>query len=84
MLLQLLEKLILLFNVTGSEFVERYVGVGAKVRTLFEEARENPSIIFIDEIDTIGAEDIQKVTTKRSNAKSVLVEMDGLIKMTIL
>ena len=41
------------FNVSASEFVEMYVGVGAsRVRDLFDQARHhNPSIIFIDEID---------------------------------
>ena len=44
------------FSISGSEFVEMFVGVGAsRVRDLFEEARQKaPSIIFIDEIDAIG------------------------------
>ncbi|MFW6214812.1 MAG: ATP-dependent zinc metalloprotease FtsH, partial [Alkalispirochaetaceae bacterium] len=44
------------FSISGSDFVEMFVGVGAKrVRSLFEDAKKNaPSIIFIDEIDSIG------------------------------
>jgi len=44
------------FSITGSDFMEMFVGVGAKrVRSLFQEARQNaPSIIYIDEIDAIG------------------------------
>ncbi len=68
------------FPASGSEFVEKYVGVGAKrVRTLFEKAKkEAPSVIFIDEIDAIGA----KRSTDSNNEKDqtlnqLLVEMDG-------
>jgi cell division protease FtsH len=44
------------FSISGSDFVEMFVGVGAKrVRSLFEDAKKNaPSIIFIDELDSIG------------------------------
>lgn len=65
---------------SGSEFVEKYVGVGAKrVRSLFDKAKKNsPSVIFIDEIDAIGA----KRTTESNNEKDqtlnqLLIEMDG-------
>ncbi len=71
------------FNVTGSEFVEKYVGVGAKrVRTLFEKARkEAPSIIFIDEIDAIGAKrHLESNNEKDQTLNQLLVEMDGFNK----
>jgi ATP-dependent metalloprotease FtsH len=44
------------YSISGSDFVEMYVGVGAaRVRTLFKEARENaPAIVFIDELDSVG------------------------------
>ena len=69
------------FNVTGSEFVEKYVGVGAK-RTLFEKARkEAPSIIFIDEIDAIGAKrHLESNNEKDQTLNQLLVEMDGFTK----
>ena len=71
------------FNVTGSEFVEKYVGVGAKrVRTLFEKARkEAASIIFIDEIDAIGAKrHLESNNEKDQTLNQLLVEMDGFNK----
>lgn len=71
------------FNVTGSEFVEKYVGVGAKrVRTLFEKARKDaPSIIFIDEIDAIGAKrHLESNNEKDQTLNQLLVEMDGFNK----
>ncbi len=44
------------FSISGSDFVEMFVGVGAsRVRDLFEQAKKNsPAIIFIDEIDAVG------------------------------
>lgn len=68
------------FSVSGSEFVEGYVGVGAKkVRDLFHAARENaPSIIFIDEIDAVGRKRGQfSSSEKDSTLNQLLVEMDG-------
>ncbi len=65
---------------SGSEFVEKYVGVGAKrVRTLFEKAkRDTPSIIFIDEIDAIGARrNLDSNNEKDQTLNQLLVEMDG-------
>lgn len=68
------------FYMSGSDFVEKYVGVGAsRVRKLFETARkEAPSIIFIDEIDAVG---MQRSSTgggeRDSTLNQLLVEMDG-------
>ena len=67
------------FYISGSEFVEGYVGVGArKVRQLFEEARDfAPSIIFIDELDAIGQKRGNQVVEKDNTLNQLLVEMDG-------
>lgn len=67
-------------NACGSEFVEKYVGVGAKrVRTLFEKAKkESPSVIFIDEIDAIGAKRTNETNNEKDQTlNQLLVEMDG-------
>jgi len=72
--------------VSGSEFVELYVGVGsARVRELFERARElTPCIIFIDEIDAIGFRRTGNSGTAGGNREfdntlnQILAEMDGL------
>ena len=58
-------------SISGSDFVEMYVGVGAgRVRDLFEQARKiAPAIVFIDEIDAVGASAAPvwaAVTTKRN------------------
>lgn len=68
------------FTASGSEFVEKYVGVGAKrVRTLFEKAKkEAPSVIFIDEIDAIGAKrHLDSNNEKDQTLNQLLVELDG-------
>ncbi len=67
-------------NACGSEFVEKYVGVGAKrVRTLFEKAKkEAPSVIFIDEIDAIGAKRTNETNNEKDQTlNQLLVEIDG-------
>jgi len=74
------------FSVSGSEFVEMFVGVGAsRVRDLFEQAKKlSPSIIFIDEIDAIGR--IRGSGTGGGNDEreqtlnQILTEMDGFEK----
>ena len=71
------------FSMSGSEFVEMIVGVGAaRVRDLFQEARKNaPAIIFIDEIDSIGRARGQSViggaSEQEQTLNQILTEMDG-------
>ncbi|CAG9314558.1 unnamed protein product [Blepharisma stoltei] len=70
------------FSISGSDFVEMFVGVGAsRVRQLFKQARERaPSIIFIDEIDAVGKKRHGKMggNDERDNTlNQLLVEMDG-------
>ena len=69
------------FKLSGSDFVEMFVGVGAsRVRDLFEEAKNNaPCIIFIDEIDAIGkTRDARSSNDEREQTlNQLLVEMDG-------
>jgi len=72
------------FSISGSDFVEMFVGVGAsRVRDLFRQAREKaPCIVFIDEIDAIGRSRgkgaVQGGNDERENTlNQLLVEMDG-------
>lgn len=68
---------------SGSEFVEKYVGVGAKrVRSLFERAKkDSPTIIFIDEIDAIGTRrNSDNNNEKDQTLNQLLIEMDGFGK----
>lgn len=72
------------FSISGSDFVEMFVGVGAsRVRDLFKQAREKaPCIVFIDEIDAIGRargkNNFQGGNDERENTlNQLLVEMDG-------
>jgi cell division protease FtsH len=72
------------FNISGSEFIEMFVGVGAaRVRDLFQQAREKaPCIIFIDELDAIGrARGVGPVMgghdEREQTLNQLLVEMDG-------
>ena len=71
------------FSISGSEFVEMFVGVGAaRVRDLFKEAKEHaPSIIFIDEIDAIGKKRSPGIggghDEREQTLNQILTEMDG-------
>ncbi|NMB94598.1 MAG: ATP-dependent metallopeptidase FtsH/Yme1/Tma family protein, partial [Flexilinea flocculi] len=71
------------FSISGSEFVEMFVGVGAsRVRDLFEQAKKNsPCIIFIDEIDAVGRQRGAGLggshDEREQTLNQMLVEMDG-------
>ena len=71
------------FSISGSDFVEMFVGVGAsRVRDLFEQAkRNNPSIVFIDEIDAVGRHRGAGLggghDEREQTLNQLLVEMDG-------
>jgi cell division protease FtsH len=71
------------FSISGSEFVEMFVGVGAsRVRDLFEQAKKNsPCIIFIDEIDAVGRHRGAGMggshDEREQTLNQILVEMDG-------
>ncbi len=74
------------FSISGSEFVEMFVGVGAsRVRDLFEKAKKNaPCIIFIDEIDAVGRRRGSGMggghDEREQTLNQILVEMDGFDK----
>ena len=74
------------FSITGSDFVELYVGVGAsRVRDLFDQAKKvAPSIIFIDEIDAVGRQRGAGLggghDEREQTLNQLLVEMDGFSK----
>ena len=76
------------FSISGSEFVEMFVGVGAsRVRDLFEQAkRNNPSIVFVDEIDAVGRHRGAGLggghDEREQTLNQILVEMDGFDSTT--
>ncbi len=71
------------YSISGSDFVEMFVGVGAsRVRDLFEQAKQNsPAIIFVDEIDAVGQRRGQGMggghDEREQTLNQLLVEMDG-------
>ncbi len=74
------------YSVSGSEFVEMFVGVGAaRVRDLFKEAKDHaPCIVFVDEIDAVGRQRTNSGTggndEREQTLNQLLVEMDGFDK----
>src|SRR3984893_16787933 len=76
------------YHISGSEFVEMFVGVGAaRVRDLFKEAKEHaPCIVFIDEIDAVGRQRNNSGTggndEREQTLNQLLVEMDGFDRQT--
>ena len=76
------------YHISGSEFVEMFVGVGAaRVRDLFKEAKQHaPCIVFIDEIDAVGRQRNNSGTggndEREQTLNQLLVEMDGFDKQT--
>jgi cell division protease FtsH len=72
------------YSVSGSEFVDTYVGVGAsRVRDLFDKARESGGVVFIDEIDAVGrargGAGVPGANEEREGTlNQILVEMDGM------
>lgn len=76
------------YSISGSEFVEMFVGVGAaRVRDLFKEAKEHaPCIIFIDEIDAVGRQrnnsGVGGNDEREQTLNQLLVELDGFDKHT--
>ncbi|HRV93771.1 MAG TPA: ATP-dependent zinc metalloprotease FtsH [Anaerolineae bacterium] len=76
------------FSISGSEFVEMYVGVGAaRVRDLFKRAREHaPCVVFVDEIDAVGRQRGASMGSgndeREQTLNQILVEMDGFSSFT--
>jgi cell division protease FtsH len=75
------------FRMSGADFVEMFVGVGAaRVRDLFKQAREkSPCIVFIDELDAIGKSRANNMSTndeREQTLNQLLVEMDGFDSST--
>jgi cell division protease FtsH len=76
------------YSISGSEFVEMFVGVGAsRVRNLFEQAKQNtPAIIFVDEIDAVGRQRGAGMggghDEREQTLNQLLVEMDGFDSTT--
>jgi cell division protease FtsH len=76
------------FSISGSEFVEMFVGVGAaRVRDLFKRVREHaPSVVFIDEIDAVGRQRGASMGSgndeREQTLNQILVEMDGFTSET--